>query len=64
MEKNCDTCKYYSRLHVVDTGFAECHFCQANHCVYCENHGVKCKDYEFGENDGGKRDYEYDDEEE
>lgn len=60
-KKSCNTCKHYSRLVPLPSEFSECHYCQRNHCVYCEHNGANCKDYEYGKNDGGKREYEYDD---
>lgn len=62
-QQNCYTCKHYSQLVPVSSEFSECWLCQANHCIFCEHNGVNCDDYEFGENDGGKRDYEYEDDE-
>lgn len=57
--KKCETCKHYSRLIEVPSGLGECKYCQKNHCVYCNDYGRYCKDYEQGENDGGKLFEEY-----
>lgn len=61
--KRCETCKYYSCLIVVPSGYGECKYCQKNHCVYCEQDGKLCGDYEQGENDGGKLFEEYEESE-
>lgn len=61
MEKQtkCSSCKHYSHLVVVPSGYGECWFCQAGNCVFCTHDGENCNDYEFGENDGGRSDESY-----
>ncbi len=58
----CETCKYYSCLTTVSTSRGECWYCQKHHCIFCTNHGEKCNDYEFGENDGGRTAESYEEE--
>ena len=61
--KKCETCKHYSSLIVVPLEFGECWYCQKKHCIFCTHYGRYCKDYEHGENDGGRFSDEYDNEE-
>ena len=62
-ETRCKTCKHYSRLVVVPSGYGECWYCQVGNCVFCTHDGQYCNDYEFGENDGGRTEESYEDEE-
>ncbi len=60
---NCKTCKYFSKLIWEPSEIGECCYCQKDHCIYCKQKGKYCKDYEYGENDGGRYADEYSDEE-
>ena len=62
--ERCRTCKHFSALIVVPSGIGDCLYCQKNHCIYCNHYGRYCRDYEQGENDGGKLADDYDDEDE
>lgn len=55
----CRECKHFSRLDVWIDGDKEHHVCQAGNCVYCEQMGRVCHDFEQGENDGGKLETDY-----
>ena len=56
IDKYCKTCKHYSRLMDFDTHT----YCRSHRCIYCEENADRiCPDYKKGENDGGKMNYEY-----
>ena len=61
-DKRCETCKHYNCLTTIPTSRGECWYCQKHHCIFCSNYGKKCKDYEFGENDGGRTAESYEEE--
>lgn len=60
--RKCYNCKHYSMLIPVSNGAYDCLYCQKENCIYHSNYGKGCKDYEEGENDGGKTLAEYEEE--